>query len=295
MASRTPGKPATTRRQLLGSKLRSLRALADRTNEDMAKVLNTSSATISRMEKGDRVPSAREIEAWVRATGASSEMHEELLELARNAHTQVTSWFEAIREGLHSKQIAIGELEASAGVIWTYEHIVIPGLLQVRDYAHLTLKLADVVGVQDFSAAVEQRMHRQALLLDQSRQFAFLITEAALLWRPGSIELQLQQFERIAAVANLPNVDIGLLPLRGQAAVIYPESFNVYAGRAEGAETIATVELVPDEVTLDREADVKAYQETFEQLQSAALFDEEARTLLEQIAEDFRRNASSGS
>lgn len=295
MASRTPGKPATTRRQLLGSKLRSLRALADRTNEEMAKALNTSSATVSRIEKGDRVPNAREIEVWVRATDASSEMQDELLELARNAHTQVTPWFEAIQEGLHTKQIAIGELEASADVVWTYEHIVIPGLLQVRDYAHLTLRLADVVGLQDFSPAVDERMRRQAVLLDQSKRFTFLITEAALLWRPGSVELQLQQLERIAAVANLPNVDVGLLPLRGQAAVIYCESFNIYADRAGGAETLATVELVPDEVTLDQEADVKAYQETFEQLQSAALFDDEARTLLEQLAENFRRDSTSGS
>jgi transcriptional regulator with XRE-family HTH domain len=55
MASRTPGRPAITQRQRLGTRLKVLRELAGLRNEDLAEALNLSPATISRTESGDRV------------------------------------------------------------------------------------------------------------------------------------------------------------------------------------------------------------------------------------------------
>jgi hypothetical protein len=66
-------------------------------------------------------------------------------------------------------------------------------------------------------------MRRQYHLVDQSKQFTILMAEATLRWHPGSVDLQVQQFKQIAAVMRLPNVSIGILPLHGQARVLYSE------------------------------------------------------------------------
>jgi hypothetical protein len=136
---------------------------------------------------------------------------------------------------------------------------------------------------------VEGRMGRQGVLLDQSKQFSILMTEAALRWRPGSVDLQVQQLQRIAAVMRLPNVAIGILPRGGQAHVLYLEGFQVYADRADGADTLALVELVPDEVAIGEPDSVALYLREFDRLRSVAVSGDEARALLDRVAQDMRR------
>jgi Domain of unknown function (DUF5753) len=181
------------------------------------------------------------------------------------------------------------ELEASAGTILGYDHAVVHGLLQVRDYARLVFELSDV-GTGDIAGKVEGRMRRQGILLDQSKQFSILMTEAALRWRPGLVDLQVQQFQRIAAVMRLPNVAIGILPLGGQAHALYPEGFQVYADRADGTDTLVLVELVPDEVAISEPDSVALYLREFDRLRSVAVSGDEAHAPLDRLAQEIRRS-----
>jgi transcriptional regulator with XRE-family HTH domain len=285
MTSRTPGKPSITQRQHLGAKLRALRELAGLRNEDLAEALGTSPATVSRMESGERVVTLPEISIWVQKTGAPAATRTELASLAQAAQTQVRPWRSRFQHGADQAQQETAAIEASARTIFYYDHAVISGLLQVRDYARRVFELADV-GTADIPAKVDGRMRRQSVLLDQSKQFTILMTEAALRWRPGSAELQIQQLRQIAAVMRLPNVSIGILPLHGRARVLYPEGFQVFADRDDDADTLVLVELVPDELTLSEPDDVALYLRESDRLRSAALFDDQARTLLDRIAED---------
>jgi hypothetical protein len=115
------------------------------------------------------------------------------------------------------------------------------------------------------------------------------MTESALRWRPGPVDLQIQQLGQIAAVMRLPNVSIGILPLQGQARVLYPEGFQVYADRDDDADILVLVELVPDELTLSEPDDVALYLREFDRLSSAALAGDQARALLDRITGDVRR------
>jgi transcriptional regulator with XRE-family HTH domain len=288
MASRTPGRPAITQRQRLGTRLKVLRELAGLRNEDLAEALNLSPATVSRMESGDRVITLTEIATWVRKTGAPAATRDELASLAEAARTQIRSWQSRLQHGVDQAQQETTELEASAGTILGYDHAVVHGLLQVREYARLVFEMTDV-GTGDIAGKVEGRLRRQGVLLDQSKQFSILMTEAALRWRPGSVELQVQQLQRIAAVMRLPNVAIGILPLGGQARALYPEGFQLYADRADGADTLVVVELVPDEVAISEPDSVALYLREFDRLRSVAISGEQARALLDRVAEDMRR------
>jgi transcriptional regulator with XRE-family HTH domain len=291
MTSRTPGKPPITQRQRLGIRLRALRELAGLRNEDLAEALGLSTATVSRIESGDRVVTLPEISIWADMTGTPAAVRAELASLAENAQTQVRPWRSRFHAGSDHAQQEIAEIEASARTIFYYDHAVVPGLLQVEGYASRVFELADV-GTGDIPGKVEGRMRRQSVLLNQTKQFTLLMTEAALRWRPGSVDLQVQQLGQIAAVMRLPNVSIGILPLQGQARVLYPEGFQVYTDRGDDADTLVLVELVPDELTLSEPDDVALYLREFDRLSSAALVGDQARALLDRIAEDMRREGS---
>lgn len=288
MSSRTPGKKPITQRQQLGAKLRSLRELAGLRNEDLATALGTSPATVSRMERGDRVITLPEISIWAQRTGAPDETRAELASLAQAAQTMVRPWKTRLHNGADQVQQEIAEIEASSRTIFYYDHAVIPGHLQVRDYAGRVFEMADV-GTGDIPGKVEGRMRRQGVLLDQAKQFTLLMTEAALRWRPGPIDEHIQQLRQIIAVMRLPNVDIGILPLSGQARALYPEGFQVYTDRDDDADTLILVELVPDELTISEPDDVALYLREFDRLRSAALFADQARSLLERLIEEIGR------
>ncbi len=286
MTSQTPGKAAVTQRQRLGSKLRALRELAGLRNEDLAAELTLSPATVSRIESGDRLARLSEIDVWVRVTGAATTARDELVSLAEAAANQISPWQSRLRAGVDQTQRETAELEATAVTIRCYDHAVVPGLLQVREYAQLVFEMADV-GDKGTPGKVEGRMHRQAVLLDQSKQFLILITEAALRWRPGPVSLQTDQLRHIRAVMVLPNIQIGILPLRGQAKVIYPESFQIYADRTDDADTLVVVELVTDEVTISEPASVALYLREFDRLRARAVYDDIAHALIDRIVADL--------
>src|SRR5262249_50849667 len=157
MASRTPGRAALTHRQRLGARLRALRDLAGLRNEDLAAALTLSPATVSRMESGDRLARLNEIDVWVRVTQAEPGVREELVSLAEAAATQLSPWRSRLHAGVDVTQREIAELEASAATIRSYDHAVVPGLLQIREYALLVLEMADVKDQQDFTPKVEGR------------------------------------------------------------------------------------------------------------------------------------------
>ncbi|MGH3930352.1 MAG: helix-turn-helix domain-containing protein [Pseudonocardiaceae bacterium] len=288
MASRTPGRLALTQRQHLGARLRAVRELAGLRNEDLAAALTLSPATVSRIESGDRLIRLGEIDTWVRATGATVTIRDELISLAEAAASQITPWPSRLPAGADHTQQDTAELEASAATIFGYDHTVVHGLLQIREYARLVFEMANVGNKPNIAEKVQGRMQRQAVLLDQSKRFTILMTEAALRWRPGTTTLQTEQLAHIRAVMALPNVQIGLLPLRGQAKAIYPEGFQIYTDRADDADTLVLVELITDEVTISEPTSVALYLREFDRLRAQAAYDKTAHTLIDHIIADLK-------
>jgi len=86
----------------------------------------------------------------------------------------------------------------------------------------------------------------------------------------------------------LPNLTIGILPLHGQARAIYPEGFQIYADRADDAETLVVVELITDEVTLSEPSSVALYLREFDRLHATAVHGETAHALIDRIIAELR-------
>lgn len=253
----------TTPREQLGSRLRQLRTRAGLSGDALAARTGLSQSKISRVETGRSLPSVEEVRAWAAATDATAEELAELAALVEQVATTATSWRVLHRLGLVEKQREIAELERRAKRILTFQPVVIPGLLQLADYAERVIAMG-YEGKVD-RRAVAARLERQRILYDESKRFEFLITEGALRWRPGDMNMR-PQLDRLMAVASLPNVTLGIVPFDA-AQTVFANQFVLWE---LPDEILVTVETYSAELTVTEAHDLARYRQVWERLSESA-------------------------
>ena len=273
-----------TPREQLGAKLRDLRRRAGLSGDQLAAQAGLSQSKVSRIETGRSLPSASELEVWGRLTGAS---HEELQELAATVQDilssteQATSWRILHRLGLTEKQREIAELERLATNLQVFQPVMVPGLLQIADYARRVMSMGYIVGESDIARAVATRLERQSILYDTSKSFEFVIAEGALRWRPGPPELMRAQLDRLLSVASMPNISLSVCPFGEEASMPFLHPFVIF--EMEG-ETLVTAETYTSELQVREAQDLQRYHQVWSALTATAKTDEEALLMIRGIA-----------
>jgi transcriptional regulator with XRE-family HTH domain len=289
----SPFADATARRRQLGQALRSLRNDALLTSVQLAGVLQVAQSTISRTETGRQLPSPELLDRWATATGASTQQRLDLDELAEAVATEAVAWRHRPRP-LAALQQETADLEGSSGLVRGYHPILVPGLLQVPAYAAAVYRARAAVDGQDAAEvdeAVRERLAKQALLSREGHRFEFVLTEVGLRWRFVPPVVLAAQLQRLALVAWMPNVAIGVIPAALEVPVWGWQGFSAFLERAvsmEPAEDLVLVETLTAAVTVRSPADVASYDRAFQQLLDAALVDGDAVDLLERILVDLR-------
>jgi transcriptional regulator with XRE-family HTH domain len=247
----------STPREQLASKLKELRRRSGLSGDRLASQTGLSQPKVSRIEAARSLPSLDEVRRWAQATGATSEELTELAVLAEQVAITATSWRILHKLGLAERQYQLRDLELQARRILTFQPVVIPGLLQIAEYARRVMSMG-YSGAAD-PKAVAARMERQAVLYDQTKQFEFVITEGALLFQPGSPELTQQQRDRLLSVASMPNVTIAVLPF-DRAPVPFLNQFVLWD---LPEETLVTAETFATELQIREPGDVARYQQVW--------------------------------
>ena len=269
------------RKDELATALRSARKAAGLTGDRLSARCGISQGKISKIETGKVLPSVTDVERILSALGASSESADDLMALARLANTEFQSVRSSLQRGLHQKQRELAALEADAGHIRFFLPLMITGLLQIPEYARASL--ANFQG--DHPLAIAKRLDRQARLYDASKRFTFVLTEAAVRWQLCEPRIMAVQMGRLISLSELPNVRIGIIPLDVHVPDGPLNTFTVYDERIATAETFGGVIMMRDP------RDVAAHLELFTFFECYAVFDDDARTLLQSFASSFRSTA----
>ncbi|TXK34826.1 DUF5753 domain-containing protein [Nonomuraea sp. C10] len=169
----------------------------------------------------------------------------------------------------------------SARWMAVFSPAMIPPLLQTADYARLAIG-PDTDDTGDTAGAVAARVDAQAVLLEEGRRFAFVLTEGAVRTRPGSPSLMPAQLDRLVEVSALPHVRLGVVPWKTEAAAFPLHGFTIYDG------TVSVVETLTGDLTLTGSSEIAAHEEAFEAFAAAAVYGDELRDLLADIATDYR-------
>ncbi|MGH7883010.1 MAG: helix-turn-helix domain-containing protein [Candidatus Dormibacteraceae bacterium] len=258
-------------RQNLARELRQLRQRAGLSTHKLAQRADIHQSKISRIENTKATISDTEIEAWAKACRASTTETSRLLELAERATAEVLNLRTAIREGLPSIQHNIATLEQSATMLREYQTFLVPGLLQTADYARHLFEIGHSADRSDLPAAVAARIDRQTLLYNQDHHFEFILTEAALRWRIATPHVYMAQLDRIANVATLPNVEVGILPLAQELPAWHWHSFIIFDDCKSDVDPMVLVETATAAVEVSDEEDVNKYRKIFADLRGAAI------------------------
>jgi hypothetical protein len=206
---------------------------------------------VSRIANGETFPEDDDIRVWVATAGGTEAEAAELVALAAEGRTLWADLKRILREGIAEAQNDVNERIARSSTIAYFETTVIPGPLQTAGYAEALLRLlAPGMGEDDMAAAIAERVRRWEALHDRSKRWELLLTEPVLHMWPGEDGERVMrvQLDRILGLLGLPNVRIGVIPMRRCLTEAWPySSFALY-------DDSAMVELLTGAQTLSGEA-----------------------------------------
>ncbi|MFI0480346.1 helix-turn-helix domain-containing protein [Actinomadura sp. 9N215] len=169
------------------------------------------------------------------------------------------------------------EVEGEADVLVTWEHSVIPGLLQIEGYARTFL------GTDE---AVVARLARQEILRRDPAPVTLiaLLSEHVLHHYVASRKVMRQQLEHLLAMSELPNVTIQIVVNDDGAPAGNGGSF-VLATMKDRSE-VAYLETTVRGITSDDAADLVEIVRTLDSLRSSALPASMSRELIKKVMEE---------
>jgi len=287
MAGEGKEEPWPTKGAQLASELRRIRELRGISGRELAQYVRISQTKVSRIESGRAVPTSSEVSAWANAVAVSDEYRDWLVTLAETVYTEVHSWPEMLQMRAHV-QDEIEERELRARVVRVFQPCVVPGLLQTAAYARKTISMGFPSASADAVAeSLAGRLRRQLVLYEEDQRFEFLLSEAALRWRPGPARLLLSQLDRILSLSTLDNVTIGVIPLDTDAAALATHAFVIYDDLDE-QDPFVEVEAIHANLIVNDALNVALYRERWSQLAGTAIVGDEAHAWLSARAAALR-------
>ncbi len=274
----------TDDRQRLAAGLQELRQAAGLSTTQLAEVLGWSQSKVSKTELARTRPAPEDVQRWSLATGADADTRAELVRIATEAAEEVTDWRRELAPGRRRKQEEIQRLEAGASVIRVFSPDVIVGLAQTPAYAEAMFRLGRHVGTpESVREVVDARVARQAALADLSKRFELVMGETAV--RRGLVPApaMADQLDRLAEIAERPNVALGVIPFDADESVHQYHGFAIIGDPVVDDAAIVLVETLTRALAIRDAAEVATYVDHFAALRDAAIEGDRLRALLSQI------------
>lgn len=262
-------------RQLLGARLRELRADAGLSGRDLADLLGWSPSKVSRIELGRQTPSREDVTAW--AGGVQrADLEAELQNRLRTLESHYAAWKRQLAAGVRARQEAYSAEERNAGEIRNFEAAVVPGLLQTPDYTrHLLTGITELVqSPPDVEEGVQARQRRQQVLYEPGRRFHFLIWEAVLRMQLCPQDVMIGQLDRLAGVVGMAGVTLGIVPMSARLSISPHHGFIAYDHRLVRVETAAA------ELSIVEDSEVDVYMRLWDHLAAVAVYNAKAQRLV---------------
>ena len=295
MAAETTAGPTVPRRQL-GRHLRALRNQAKLTTKLAAQALEWSEPKLWRIETGQTALRSLDVEAMCRVYGASAEVTQGLMVLARE--TRTAGWWHPHDDVIPDWLDLYLGLEEAASRLQRYDPELVPALLQTAAYAREVI-MADQpdLGEQEVTQQVQARVARQALLVRVTAPLSaeVLLGEAVLRRPVGGPQVMAEQLNQLADAALLPNVSIRIVPLRARlhrGVLSGPFAILRFPVNGDGQDSEPPVVYVAGftgALYLEQPAEIQRYQEVYTGIAAAALDEPASRTLVRQAAVEYAR------
>lgn len=265
-----------TRRLEFGDQLAGLRSEADLQAKELAVVLGWDPSKVSKIERGKQMPSDGDLRAWLEAVNAPENVVDQVRDALRELRILRDSWRRQLRTGHKARQEKDVKEESAASVIRAVDVMAVSGLLQTPDYARrIFATQAELLDLPpgDIDEAVRVRMQRAQVLYEPGRRIEILMAESALSTAVCSPAVMAAQLDRLISVIGLPAVRFGVLPAFHQLPHLLPVGFWI-------VDDEVFVEHAAGELRIDDADQVAVYNRLADQLWSAAVEGDPARSII---------------
>jgi transcriptional regulator with XRE-family HTH domain len=269
----SPGSSPLVQRRRLRGELRQARQDAGLTQEAVAAAMEWSLSKVIRIEAGAVGISTNDLRALLRLYHINDPQRVGyLLSLGRDARKQ--TWWSKYRGAAPPNYFQYIEYETAAIIVRTHETILVPGLLQTKEYATtLAQRGTSVLPERNIRTLVEIRMERQKQVLGhpESPLSFFILDEAVIRRLLGEESIASGQVAKLIEMAEHPRVTIEVVPFSAGINRGMYENFSILEFEGFG-DDILYFESARDAIfSHDEAGEISTYRELFEELREASL------------------------
>jgi transcriptional regulator with XRE-family HTH domain len=246
----------------------------------LARVLNVTRSTVSKAENAHhRVPGDALLISWAGATGLGSDA---LVDLAKRCRLGTLPWFQRWRD-----------VEAFARTLALWSPVLVPGLVQVPDYARALIH-AEGYSAERVDELVDIRLERQVILeRDEPPYVTVVIHESVLDRMIGSPQVMRDEFARLVELSERPNMVVQVVPAAVGACAGLSGGFQIAA--CDGMPDVVNRSAAFQDVTTESPEVAARAAVTFGLIRGDALSRGESRQLIRDGVERWNRKIPGGS
>ena len=267
----------------LAAELRRAREQANLTGSQAAKKLKWSAGKLSKIEKTEtkRITSG-DLDKMLDLYKVNDPRTREAMHaLAKDA--KLRGWWSKYKDVFGDR--ALPDFEAEASVIRTFTTQTVPGLLQTPEYAEAIFRGGRYVSPEEIRRRLEFRMERREVLTRfRPVQLRAVIDEAALRRQIGDIKTMREQLDHLLYMAQLPNIDIQVLPFSAGAHAALAAPFTILEFTDPLDTPIVYVGTVTDALFIEEADDVTQYSVTFGDVQGSSLSTARSAAFIKEVA-----------
>lgn len=264
-----PRSPSLRLRRL-ALELRRAREGSGLTAAKAAKHLGWSSTKVTRMEatEAKRIK-PEDLDKLMDLYGMTDPAKRECMQaLAKDA--RLRGWWSKYKDVF--KNESLPDFEAEASVLRTYQAQVIPGILQTPSYAQAIFQGGRYTDPREVDRRTEARMGRREILTRfDPVWFRAVVDESAFNRLVGGPEVLLQQLRHLLHMAQMPHIDVQMLPLSSGAHSGLTAPFTILDFPNPLDPSIVCIETLTDALYLEEPHEVESYSATFGDVQASAL------------------------
>ncbi|MDH2424081.1 helix-turn-helix transcriptional regulator [Sphaerisporangium sp. TRM90804] len=186
-------------RARFGTEMRRLREAAQLSQAAVAARLGCTQTQVSRLEAATRTPSVSDAERLDKLFGSGEGTFFTDLRKHIVARPSGPAWFMDWAD----------EIEPAARVLWSWDPLLVPGLLQTPSYARHIFHQEPQIAPEEIEARIEARAQRQGILdRDDPPLLVALIDEGVLRRQVGGPGVMREQFDYLLEVMERPNISV---------------------------------------------------------------------------------------
>jgi transcriptional regulator with XRE-family HTH domain len=282
-----PGPGPSLRSQWLGDKVRDLRKSRKMSLKEVGDYLQRDQGTISRYENGELPVRRGDLTVMLDLFGVSdSKVREDLEQLREECWRK--DWWDQHREDLGKDFINMPWLESRAKRICSYQHMLMEGLLQTRDYAEAVIRNAENPDTSEdqIDRWIDLRLDRQRILTqDEPPQLSVILEESVLRRQIGSDQIWAAQLRHLLEAAEGENVELRVMPFANAPHAGHQGSFILFE-MPDPYPEVAYVDTLAGPLFVEQPT-VERFSRAWQDLYETALNPDRSTALVSKFLEDM--------